>query len=381
MDIRLIILYVIGDFIFTKILFGYNHALSIAMFYAIIITPLDMVDTRFNYNFGGERVEQNPLYERGCFRDNPRFLPWLKGLKGGCYLQMGLYVLIGIAIIYRIIRVILFDGDFQYEFSMAEWLLMCCFIGLICLRFVIDGYYRIKYARSCQYIKNKNGIWEPFSCILRPVKHTGWKQYYVEDQKEFCCHYYVRYIKIREKLDRNCQREGYIFLESYRLQDDGECRIYHKKRNETLKIFLLIHIKEYSKEKMKELNAVFEDYWLKFIGKKKKVKDASIIFLMCIDEHNRLLEKRLFNCQAIDQSRRRHRLPGILVFSENATLTIPERFGTVFGVKEYKKMRAELLKLLDISERYNHVDRFRCISYGNREEYEEEKTEKLLNSK
>ena len=139
MDIRLIILYVIGDFIFTKILFGYNPALSIAMFYAIIITPLDMVDTRFNYNFGGERVEQNPLYERGCFRDNPRFLPWLNGLKGGCYLQMGLYVLIGIAIIYRISRVILFDGDFQYEFSMAEWLLMCCFIGLICLRFVIDG--------------------------------------------------------------------------------------------------------------------------------------------------------------------------------------------------------------------------------------------------
>ena len=117
---------------------------------------------------------------------------------------------------------------------MAAYVLL---YGLICLRFVIDGYYRIKYARSCQYIKNKNGIWEPFSCILRPVKHTGWKQYYVEDQKEFCCHYYVRYIKIREKLDRNCQREGYIFLESYRLQDDGECRIYHKKRNETLKIF------------------------------------------------------------------------------------------------------------------------------------------------
>ena len=44
-------------------------------------------------------------------------------------------------------------------------------------------------------------------------------------------------------------------------------------------------------------------------------------------------------------------------------------------------MRAELLKLLDISERYNHIDRFRCISYGNREEYEEYKTEKLLNSK
>ena len=58
-----------------------------------------------------------------------------------------------------------------------------------------------------------------------------------------------------------------------------------------MKFFLLIHIKEYSKEKMKELNAVFEDYWLKYIGEKKKVKDASIIFLMCIDEHNRLLEK------------------------------------------------------------------------------------------
>ena len=76
---------------------------------------------------------------------------------------------------------------------------------------------------------------------------------------------------------------------------------------------------------------------------------------MCIDEHNRLLEKRLFNCQAIDQSRRRHRLPGILVFSENAMLTIPER--------------------------YNHVDRFRCIYYGNQDEYDKEKTEKLLNSK
>ena len=68
-----------------------------------------------------------------------------------------------------------------------------------------------------------------------------------------------------------------------------------------------------------------------------------------------MLEKRLFNCQAIDQSRRRHRLPGILVFSENATLTIPER--------------------------YNHVDKFRCISYGNKDEYDKEKTEKLLNSK
>ena len=41
MDIRLIILYVIGDFIFTKILFGYNHALSIAMFYAIIIRRIE----------------------------------------------------------------------------------------------------------------------------------------------------------------------------------------------------------------------------------------------------------------------------------------------------------------------------------------------------
>ena len=381
MDNRLAILYVIGDLIFTKILFEYNLVLCTVMFFAIFIMPLDVVAVEFHYYFGGKRVEWNPLYERGCYRDNHRFLPWLKGLKGGCYLQMGLYVFIGIAIIYRIIRAILSDSAFRYEFDLVESLLTYCFIGLICLRFVIDGYYRIKYARSCQYIKNKNGIWEPFSCILRPVKHIWWKQYYSEDQKEFCCHYYVRYIKIREKLDRNCQRGGYTFLEAYRLQDDGECRIYHEKRNETLKIFLLIHIKEYSKEKMKELNAVFEDYWLKFIGKKKKVKDASIIFLMCIDEHNRLLEKRLFNCQAIDQSRRRHRLPGILVFSENAMLTIPERFGAVFGVKEYKKMRAELLKLLDISERYNHIDRFRCISYGNREEYEEYKTEKLLNSK
>ena len=116
MDIRLIILYVIGDFIFTKIISGYNPALSLVMFGAIIITPLDMVSTGFNYNFGGDRVEQNPLYERGCFRDNARFLPWLKGLKGGCYLQMGLYVFIGIAIIYRIIRTILFDNAYQYEF-------------------------------------------------------------------------------------------------------------------------------------------------------------------------------------------------------------------------------------------------------------------------
>ena len=75
MDIRLIILYVIGDFIFTKIISGYNPALSLVMFGAIIITPLYMVSTRFNYNFGGDRVEQNPLYERGCFRDNARFLP------------------------------------------------------------------------------------------------------------------------------------------------------------------------------------------------------------------------------------------------------------------------------------------------------------------
>ena len=257
MDIRLIILYVIGDFIFTKIISGYNPALSLVMFGAIIITPLDMVSTGFNYNFGGDRVEQNPLYERGCFRDNARFLPWLKGLKGGCYLQMGLYVFIGIAIIYRIIRTILFDNAYQYEFYLAESLLAYCFIGLICLRFVIDGYYRIKYARSCQYIKNKNGIWEPFSCILRPVKHTGWKQYYLEDRKKFCCHYYVRYIKIREKLDRNCQRGGYTFLEPYRLQDDGECRIYHKKRNGTLKFFLLIHIKEYSKEKNEGIKCGF----------------------------------------------------------------------------------------------------------------------------
>src|SRR5699024_1283537 len=130
-------------------------ALRISRCNSIIRSASDMLNTRFNSTVGGERVEQNPLYERGCFRDNPRFLPWLNGLKGGCYLQMGLYVLIGIAIIYRISRVILFDSDFQYEFSMAEWLLMCCFIGLICLRFVIDGYYRIKYARSCQYIKNK----------------------------------------------------------------------------------------------------------------------------------------------------------------------------------------------------------------------------------
>ena len=139
MDIRLLLLFVFGDFIFTKILFGFNPALSFCIFLAIIITPLDMVDTRFNYNFGGERVEQNPLYERGCFRDNHRFLPWLKGLKGGCYLQMGLYVFICIAIIYRIIRAILFDSAFRYEFYLAESLLTYCFIGLICLRFVIDG--------------------------------------------------------------------------------------------------------------------------------------------------------------------------------------------------------------------------------------------------
>lgn len=349
----------------------YKVCLSMIMVLAFVyITCADVIfiDKENTHPWSRLRNNLNPLYVEGHFRKNLTKLRWMAGLKGNFFCQMGISLFVIILVGYKVYG-FLISGSWGYQNDIVNNALVFSYYFLCIIDFPLYFYYQHIYIRAFRYTENKRGIWEPFSNICDTV---GW---WKNGTSSFECSYYVPYQRIKENLDKTCKKAGYSFINTYVLEKDEECRIYHKIQNGCLKIFQLIRIEKYEEEKMEKLNMVFEDYWMKHIEGKHEIENASIIFLLYVTQYNAALRRRFLQFCAVDQKKGRNRLPAVLAFSDHSEITIPPNCGKIHGKKEYNEMRAELLRLLDISEKYNHRH------YGNEEEYEELKTNDLLNKR
>lgn len=135
------------------------------------------------------------------------------------------------------------------------------------------------------------------------------------------------------------------------MEDGQEALLFMREEEEGNLFFELIHIKEYSDEWMEKLNEIFVDYWEKYVENSKKKNSYGIIFLLCIDEYNTPLRKRLLSVLSVDQAKGRYRLPAILVYSEHSSLDILANYREWHEGKMYRKMREELLRMLGMSQR------------------------------
>lgn len=336
--------------------------------FVFLISEGDIIFTDNVHPWANFRNNSNPLYAGGYFRKNLNKLRWMAGLKGYFFCQMGIILFVAILIGYRIYGFLIW-GSCRYHNAIVDNALLFSFYFFCIIRILHYFYYQRVYIRAFRYTENKRGIWKPFSNICDTV---GW---WKNGTSSFECNYYMPYERIKQNLDKTCKKSGYSFINAYGLEENEECRIYHKIQNGRLEIFQLIYMEQYKEEKTEKLNIVFEDYWLKHIEGKYKIENASIIFLLYVKQYNAALRRRFLQFCAVDQKKGRNRLPAVLVFSDYSEITIPPNCGKMHGKKEYKEMRAELLKLLDISEKYNHRH------YGSREEYEEAKLKNILNEK
>lgn len=354
----------------VAIFFGYNEIL----YYGVLLTfPLllpgdKMVNGRYNnLKWADQRNIFNPLYMGGHFIKNTEKFPWISRLKLSFYNQIGIYLFWVIAIFYKMLGILQTGSFFErYTSSLID---KCWAAGIIALNIWGYGailYYKCLYINAFRYTESKEGIWEPFSNIMQTSKFF--------DKESFGCEFYIAYKEIKQIIKNSCCSTGYIWVQTYSLSLLEECVIYHKCENAKLKIFCLIHIEKYSEEKMQELNTIFSKYWKQYI-QNEKPKKASIIFLLCVDQYNTAIRRRLLDVSSLDQKKGRNRLPAILVFSEHSKLTIPPNRGIIHGKKEYKEMRKEILDILGISEEYNYS------YYGDEVKYEEEKINGMLNEK
>lgn len=296
---------------------------------------------RTRYPRANELNNCNPLYARGFMRKNASRKLFLADLRGLYYCQMASILPFGCALIYMSY---IYFHNFQHIFWF-DVVFIVYFTGLFLICLGIRGYYCCCYNRDFRYVQNENGIWKPFSYIVKP---PNWGFY-----RPFHCRYQVEYKEMRERLIKECERNGYLFPEQYQMEEEQEAILFTRMREQENTIFELIHIKEYSDAWMEKLNDIFADYWETHIKACGEKASYSIIFLLCIDEYNTPLRKRLLSVLSVDQAKGRYRLPATLVYSEHFAFDIPANYRDDHGKKMYDKMRKELLEMLDISERFN----------------------------
>ena len=171
---------------------------------------------------------------------------------------------------------------------------------------------------------------------------------------------------MRENLRISCPANGYQYVDSYEIENrEGESDLYVKYMRNEIRIFQLIHVQKYAEDTMKQLNEIFSDFWKTYIGNNRRAENASILFLLCVEEYSKELKKRLLSVCSVDQKKGRNRVAAVMTYYGEPSLTILDSYGMVRGKKKYQELRAEMLTLLGMSEKNNHR------SYGAKEEYGE----------
>ena len=178
--------------------------------------------------------------------------------------------------------------------------------------------------------------------------------------------YYIRYKRMRENLRMSCPANGYQYVGSYRFgNQEDESDLYVKYMRNEIRIFQLIHVQKYMEDTTKQLNEIFSDFWKTYIGNNSRVENASILFVLCVEEYSKELKKRLLSVCSVDQKKGRNRVAAVMTYYGKPSLTILDSYGMVRGKKKYRELRGEMLTLLGMSEKNNHR------SYGDKEEYGE----------
>ncbi|MDC7290462.1 hypothetical protein NXH76_21980 [Blautia schinkii] len=283
----------------------------------------------------------NPLYVRGLLRKNPSKNNILCNLKGIYYCQIMSASLLVCAFVYL---GYFYLYGFQWWYYRLEITLAICFIGLLLIRLFLQVYYLWCYNTDYRYAQNKNGIWMPFNFVFKALNRI---------QNPFSCNYHVNYEKIQENLKESCKEKGYNFTERYITDDGSELIFFTKHTLGRLDVFSLIHVDKLEVEHWDKFNGIFEIYWKDYVKERYTFDEARFTFLLCVEKRCKQLKKMGIR-YGIDQKKGRFRLPAVLSYYDNDTLTINQNYSGVRGSEQYNEMRKELLSMLGISGRYNN---------------------------
>ncbi len=335
-----------------KTLFGQDAISFIGFILAnFIFLGMSFLEDRTYYTYADSISEYNPLYVRKYFRKNAGSSVFWANLKGLFYCQVCLVVVTFLTWGYTISNKWMqpmFASDIVIRVTGGiYWLIFLTW-------FVFRVYYCWRYNEDFRCLQNAEGIWQPFSNVAK-THNLG---YYAPFEN----HYYIRYSRMRKELKVSCPVNGYQYADSCSF-GKNETDIYIKRMENEVRIFQLIHMRKYSEDIMKQLNEIFSDFWKTYIGNNSRAENASILFLLCVEEYSKELEKRLLSVCSVDQKKGRNRVAAVMTYYGKPSLTILDSYGMVRGKKKYRELRTELLTLLGMSEKNNHK------SYGDKEEY------------
>ena len=86
----------------------------------------------------------------------------------------------------------------------------------------------------------------------------------------------------------SCPANGYQYVGSYRFgNQEDESDLYVKYMRNEIRIFQLIHVQKYMEDTTKQLNEIFSDFWKTYIGNNSRVENASILFVLCVEEYSK----------------------------------------------------------------------------------------------
>ena len=321
----------------------------------ILLPGLSKVSDRNHYVWAAKASYYNPLYVKGCFRKFSQKSYFWSELKGLYYCQLIMaaimIVIWGYIICFKEIPPVFYSNTGIITIGIMSWILFVVWLGF-------HVYYRWCYNEAFRYTQNEEEIWQPYSYI---AKYHGWSKY-----QPFRNKYYIRYKRMRENLKMSCPVNEYQYVGSYEMGNhEDESDIYIKHMRNEIRIFQLIHVQKYMEDTTKQLNEIFSDFWKTYIGNNSRVENASILFVLCVEEYSKELKKRLLSVCSVDQKKGRNRVAAVMTYYGKPSLTILDSYGMVRGKKKYRELRAEMLTLLGMSEKNNHR------SYGDKEEYGE----------
>ena len=282
---------------------------------------------------------QNPLYVRGYLRKSQEDCIF-DNFKFGFFCQKALIVMAFLAWMY---------GKLYYDIpgrSVVRYLIIS---GLVLLQVMFVAsriFFSWRYIEDFRCFQNKRKNWQPFSFI--------WQNHGMGRYRPFWGKFHFNYEETKEMVYDACLKMGYAYLQTRDMKTEGEeCVTYVKREVDCIYLFQLIHMRIYKEAKMDELNCIFEELWVEYIKEKQEKKSVALTYLLCIDEFNTEIRRKMGSIYAVDQKKGRYRLPAVLIYSETISLIIPVNLGWIRGKKQYNKMRRELLKMLGLSEKQN----------------------------
>ena len=282
---------------------------------------------------------QNPLYVRGYLRKSDEDCIF-DNFKFGFLCQKALMIMWILVWIYAKLYFIIPGRE------IIRYVMVGGFVFWQVMFVASRLFFSWRYIQDFRYFQNERKNWQPF-CFI-------WQGYGMGTYRPFWGEIHSNYEETKEMVYDACLKMGYAYLQTRDMKTEGEeCVTYVKREKVCIYLFQLIHMRIYKEAKMDELNCIFEELWVEYMKEKQEKKSVALTYLLCIDEFNTEIRRKMGRILAVDQKKGRYRLPAVLIYSEIPPLIIPVNVGWIRGKKQYNKMRRELLKMLGLSEKQN----------------------------